>query len=245
MRGLPRGWRRFFLAAIGLAALALAAPAARAETFKVTSTPAGAAVEIDGVVVGTTPFHADYPGCYFHKPHTVFGARLEHAMVLRVSKDGYALQQITLTDGPLDWVGITGKKHGEYFVLRSDHFELQLEPVATAKESSAAGTGRVGPIHPRGAAGFVDGGAGSAREVAAGGDTAADGGSGTVVIVSEPASAEIYVDGKFVGQTPATIPLLAGTHRVVVKASGRKDWERELTVMKERQVALRVVLEGP
>jgi hypothetical protein len=134
MRGLPRGWRRFFLAAIGLAALALAAPAARAETFKVTSTPAGAAVEIDGVVVGTTPFHADYPGCYFHKPHTVFGARLEHAMVLRVSKDGYALQQITLTDGPLDWVGITGKKHGKYFVLRSDHFELQLEPVATAKD---------------------------------------------------------------------------------------------------------------
>jgi hypothetical protein len=224
---------RNLLSAVSLLALASLAPAARGESLKISSSPPGAVVEINGSVVGTTPFRTDYPGSYFHKPHTVFGERLEHSMVLRISKDGYALQQITLTDGPLDWIGVTGKKHGKYFVLRADHFELKLEPVVIARESSV---GRVGPIHPLGSAGLVDGGPG------AGGD---GGGSGTVVIASEPVSAEIYVDGKFVGQTPATIPLLAGAHRVVVKADGRKNWERELTVLKESQVALRAVLEAP
>ena len=224
-------WYRFV--AGGLLVLAIS-PGAFSESLKITSVPAGAVVEINGAVVGTTPFRTDYPGCYFHKPHTVFGERLEHAMVLRISKDGYTLQQLTLTDGPLDWVGLTGKKHGKYFVLRSDHFDLSLEPVAIAVHSSAD---HVGPIHPRGAAGFVETGstAGSTDS----------GGSGTVVVASEPTGAEIYVDGKFVGQTPATIPLLAGAHRVVVKASGKKDWGRELTVLKESQAALHAVLESP
>ena len=93
-------------------------PGAFGESLKITTAPAGAVVEINAAVVGTTPFHTEYPGCYFRKPHTVFGERLEHAMVLRISKDGYTLRQLVLTDGPLDWVGLTGKKHGKYFVLR-------------------------------------------------------------------------------------------------------------------------------
>ena len=230
-RLLRRRWYRFVGG--GLLVLAIS-PRVFGESLKITSAPAGAVVEINGSVVGTTPYRTDYPGCYFHKPHTVFGERLEHAMVLRISKDGYTLQQLTLTDGPLDWVGLTGKKHGKYFVLRSDHFDLNLEPAATPVHSSAE---HVGPIHPRGATGFVDTGnaAGSSDP----------GGSGTVVVASDPAGAEIYVDGKFVGQTPATIPLLAGAHRVVVKSSGKKDWERQLTVLKESQVALHAVLESP
>jgi hypothetical protein len=57
--------------------------------------------------------------------------------------------------------------------------------------------------------------------------------------------AEIYVDGKFVGQTPSTIPLPAGTHHVEVKARGRMHWERDLTVVQESQVSLTAVLEMP
>jgi PEGA domain-containing protein len=122
MTAMRCGWRRYFLAMIVAVLMGLAAaPALRAESFSITSSPVGAAVEIDGVVVGTTPFHADYPGGYFHKTHTVFSPRLEHRMILRVSKDGYVLQQITLTDGPFDWIGVTGKHHGKYFLLRSDH----------------------------------------------------------------------------------------------------------------------------
>jgi PEGA domain len=221
------GWRKAFAAIAGVVVFAAIAPGVRAESFKITSTPAGASVEIDGAVVGTTPFEADYPGGYFHKTHTVFSARLEHRMVLKVSKDGYALQQITLTDGPFDWIGVTGKHHGKYFLLRSDHYELKLEPVAVARETSV---GRVGPIHPHGT---------ELREAGATGET------GSVAIASDPVGAEIYVDGKFVGQTPSTIPLPAGTHHVEVKASGRMHWERDLTVVKESEVSLKAILERP
>ena len=219
------GWRRVVGVAALVAALAAMTPLARAESFSVTSSPAGAAVEIDGAVVGTTPFRVDYPGGYFHKTHVVFSARLEHRMVLRVSKDGYVLREITLTDGPFDWIGITGKHHGKYYLLRADHYELKLE--AVARES---GVGRAGPIHPHGT---------ELREEDATGET------GNVAIASDPVGAEIYVDGKFVGQTPSTIPLPAGTHHVEVKAAGRMHWERDLTVVREGQVNLRAVLEMP
>lgn len=217
------GWRRVVGVAALVAALAAMTPLARAESFSVTSSPAGAAVEIDGAVVGTTPFRVDYPGGYFHKTHVVFSARLEHRMVLRVSKDGYVLREITLTDGPFDWIGVTGKHHGKYYLLRADHYELKLE--AVARES---GVGRAGPIHPHGT---------ELREEDATGET------GNVAIASDPVGAEIYVDGKFVGQTPSTIPLPAGTHHVEVKAAGRMHWERDLTVVRESQVNLKAVLE--
>ena len=65
------------LAALALMALvAVSASSSFADTLKVTSSPVGAKVEIDGVLVGTTPYKTNYPGGYFHKPHTVFAARL-------------------------------------------------------------------------------------------------------------------------------------------------------------------------
>ena len=64
-----------------------------------------------------------------------------------------------------------------------------------------------------------------------------------MAFTSDPIGAEIYIDGKFVGQTPATIAMPPGSHVVVMKASGRKDWERDLDVLKNSQVALHPVLE--
>jgi S1-C subfamily serine protease len=45
-------------------------PFARADTLKITSTPSGASVEINGVIVGTTPYEEQVPGGYFHKTIT-------------------------------------------------------------------------------------------------------------------------------------------------------------------------------
>jgi hypothetical protein len=118
--------RFFFPALAGMVATFVLTPLGRAESLNVTSAPVGANVEIDGALVGTTAFHTDHPGGYFHKTHTVFGARLEHAMTLRVYKDGYAAQQITITDGPFEWLSVNGKRHGNYFVLKSDHFDMKL-----------------------------------------------------------------------------------------------------------------------
>ena len=58
---------------------------ARADRLAITSPPSGATVEIDGVVVGLTPFEKDFPGGYFHRTKTAIGSRLEHPMVARIS----------------------------------------------------------------------------------------------------------------------------------------------------------------
>ncbi|MGB7280896.1 MAG: trypsin-like peptidase domain-containing protein [Candidatus Acidiferrum sp.] len=102
---------------------------AAAETLKITSKPPGATVEIDGVLAGTTPFKKDYPGGYFHKTKTSMGSRLEHAIVARVSLAGYATKEIRMTDGPMEWISINGRNHGEYWLLKSDHFEVELQAI--------------------------------------------------------------------------------------------------------------------
>lgn len=119
--------RRFFL---WLLFITIAAAPAAAEKLHITSNPPGAAVSIDGIAEGATPFDKDFPGGYFHRTHTSFGSRLEHAMVARVSLAGYASKEITLTEGPMNWVGLNGRNHGEYFLLKTDHFHVNLDPVA-------------------------------------------------------------------------------------------------------------------
>ncbi|MGB2622799.1 MAG: trypsin-like peptidase domain-containing protein [Candidatus Acidiferrum sp.] len=115
------------LAAIAL--LFLCPARARAETLKITSKPAGATVEIDGVLAGTTPFAKDFPGGYFHKTRTSMGARLEHPMVARITLAGYVTKEIRMTDGPMTWISLNGRNHGEYWLLKSDHFEVEMETV--------------------------------------------------------------------------------------------------------------------
>ena len=72
------------------------------DTLTITSSPTGATVEIDGVIVGTTPFRMKVPGGYFHKTRTVFGQTLQHQMTLRIYKDGYTAQDLRLTEGPFN-----------------------------------------------------------------------------------------------------------------------------------------------
>jgi PEGA domain len=58
---------------------------------------------------------------------------------------------------------------------------------------------------------------------------AAPGGTASVTVTSSVAGAEIEADGAFVGDTPTTLQLSAGPHRIVVR-SGDKSWERTLQV---------------
>jgi hypothetical protein len=50
-------------------------------------------------------------------------------------------------------------------------------------------------------------------------------------IMSNPESADIEIDGNFVGNTPSSLQLLPGEHNIVVKKSGYKSWERKLKVV--------------
>jgi len=224
--------RNCLWASLGLLAVLPLASRARAETLTITSTPPGATVEIDGLKAGVTPYKTDCPGGYFRKTHTVFGSRLEHAMVLRISMEGYVSQQITLTEGPYEWVAITGRHRGNYFLLKSGDFHIDLQR-ATYNASTTAESGeRTGPLRPAPSASFrAD-------------DTPPDPPLGTVRIESDPPGAEIYVDYAFMGQTPSTLRLASGSHRIDLKSPGKIEWQRNLDVSRDSQITLHPVLES-
>lgn len=118
-------WTYFCLPAL-VCGLSFFVPVARANTLTITSVPAGATVEIDGLEVGKTPLTYDMPGAYFHKPHTSFGTRLEHAITVRLSLEGYTSEQITITEGPFVWRSFLGRTDGNYFLVKANHFQLTL-----------------------------------------------------------------------------------------------------------------------
>lgn len=99
------------------------------QTFRIISKPSGATVEINGVVVGTTPYERKVPGGYFHKTATVFGARLETPMTATVSLNGYVARTFVMTNGPMRWIALNGQDHGVYYLLKLNQFDVELTPV--------------------------------------------------------------------------------------------------------------------
>ena len=121
--------------------LLLLARTAHAETLKITSTPDGATVEIDGVKVGTTPYEMKLPGGYFHK--TSFGSHLEHSMRLRVSKDNFSSKEMEMTEGPMPYVAYSalgGAYRGECWVLKTNHFDVTLESASKSLTGTVVAT---------------------------------------------------------------------------------------------------------
>jgi PDZ domain/PEGA domain len=53
---------------------------------------------------------------------------------------------------------------------------------------------------------------------------------GSIEVHSNPDSAEVYADGSFVGNTPATLKLNPGQHTIRVTLNSYKEWTRELMV---------------
>jgi S1-C subfamily serine protease len=130
--------------------LALLAPAlARGDTLKITSNPSGAAVEVNGIAVGTTPYEEEVPGGYFHKTKTALGRRLQHSMVARVSLSGYAAKEIQMTEGPMNWVSLKGHNHGQYWLVKTKHFHVDLDPISKVFTGSVtASDGAAGTAMP-------------------------------------------------------------------------------------------------
>jgi PEGA domain len=67
--------------------------------------------------------------------------------------------------------------------------------------------------------------------------------TGTIVVNSVPNGAEVYVDGNFVGDAPATLELAPGKHTIRVSLSSYKDWSRELSVLAFSKANLSATLE--
>jgi hypothetical protein len=61
-------------------------------------------------------------------------------------------------------------------------------------------------------------------------------------VSSTPDGADIEIDGSFVGNTPSTIGVAAGQHRITVKKSGFSPWERTIAIS-SGQVSVNAVLQ--
>ncbi len=71
-----------------------------------------------------------------------------------------------------------------------------------------------------------------------------DAGKGKIMIGSEPARADIYIDGKYVGTTPSReLAFPAGEMKVRVEKKGYKPWERAVTILKNNVVNVAPELE--
>lgn len=60
---------------------------------------------------------------------------------------------------------------------------------------------------------------------------------------SNPAGAEITVDGQYVGSTPSEVGLPAGKHTVVISMPGFGTWKRELAIATQSNLTVNAVLE--
>jgi S1-C subfamily serine protease len=100
----------------------------------ITSDPAGATVEVNGTVVGKTPYTIEVPKAYYHGCGNVFC--LKHALAeqfhVRILLDGYLPKEQDLARGPYKWIALNGTYHGDYFLLRTAAFNFTLEKAATA-----------------------------------------------------------------------------------------------------------------
>ena len=66
---------------------------------------------------------------------------------------------------------------------------------------------------------------------------------GSIELHSSPDSAEVYADGSFIGNAPATLKLSPGQHTIRVTLKGYKDWSRGLTVQAGSEAHLTANLE--
>jgi PEGA domain len=68
-------------------------------------------------------------------------------------------------------------------------------------------------------------------------------GFGVTEITSEPDGAEIFLDDKSVGTTPATLRMSEGPHNLVLKSADHTDWNRSITILKDSTVTVKATLD--
>jgi PEGA domain/Trypsin-like peptidase domain len=67
-------------------------------------------------------------------------------------------------------------------------------------------------------------------------------GTGTVLISSDVSGADIFVDNNFVGNTPSTLTLAAGSHDVRVESPSHVPWSRQVQLLKDSNKNLKAAL---
>lgn len=118
----------------------LSTPCEARDYLTINSQPPGATVELDGIVVGKTPYSIEIPGGYLHGSKSVFGKLLRHQVHLKLSLDGYLSKEMDLANGPTPWVALNGTYHGDFWLLKTATFDVTLEKAATSFTGSVQAT---------------------------------------------------------------------------------------------------------
>ena len=121
-------WHRFALHPLAFCLCCIVVPTQSfgKDYLTITANPSGRNLELDGLVVGTTPYSVEIPGAYLHGSHSVFGKLLRHQIHLKLTLDGYLSKEMDIADGPTAWIALNGTNHGDFWILKSATFNLTL-----------------------------------------------------------------------------------------------------------------------
>jgi hypothetical protein len=65
---------------------------------------------------------------------------------------------------------------------------------------------------------------------------------GITEINSDPNGAEIFLDDKFVGSSPATLRMTEGPHPLILRSARHTDWSRSINILKDSTVTVKATL---
>ena len=68
-------------------------------------------------------------------------------------------------------------------------------------------------------------------------------GSTNLVLATVPEGAEILLDDILVGMTPSRLTIAAGTHKIVFRKQGFKDYERRFMALKDSDLTVSAEME--
>lgn len=66
---------------------------------------------------------------------------------------------------------------------------------------------------------------------------------GIIMVSSTPDDCGVYIDGSFVGMSPANLKLTAGIHIIEVKKDGYQTFRRDIRVLSESEIPVRITLQ--
>jgi S1-C subfamily serine protease len=120
------------ICALGILVAAFVLLGAKKPNLEITSDPPGATVEIDGAVVGQTPYITSVSDSFFKSPRWVTSRGwLRHPIVARISKEGYVTKEIELTYGPFPIKNLNGVNFGDSWLMKSHSFHVALQTVSS------------------------------------------------------------------------------------------------------------------
>jgi S1-C subfamily serine protease len=65
---------------------------------------------------------------------------------------------------------------------------------------------------------------------------------GITEIISDPNGAEIFLDDKFVGSSPATLRMTEGPHPLIPRSARHTDWSRSISILKDSTITVKATL---